>query len=96
MILLRNYIIQTISIENAGYWQGITRISDLYLSFITMTLKTGSTIGSNKSSAIGFTLTLNSAVPTQTTQPITATILNGSGSDSVDNNNTYSTIVIAQ
>lgn len=35
---IRNFIIQNISIQDAGYWQGITRISDLYLSFITMTL----------------------------------------------------------
>ncbi len=63
---------------------------------ITMTLKAGVTIGSNSKSAIGFTLTLKPNVPTQTTQPITASIVNGSGSDSNNTNNTYSTVVKAQ
>ena len=35
---IRDFIIRHISIESAGYWQGITRISDLYLTFITTTL----------------------------------------------------------
>lgn len=35
---IRNYIIQHISIADAGYWQGITRISEIYLLFITTTL----------------------------------------------------------
>ena len=35
---IRNFIITNISVEDAGYWQGITRISDLYLMFITSTL----------------------------------------------------------
>ena len=35
---IRNYIIQHISIADAGYWQGITRISEIYLLFITATL----------------------------------------------------------
>jgi hypothetical protein len=65
-------------------------------SFITMTLKAGVTIGANTISAIGFSITLKSNVPTQTTQPITATIVNGSGSDGVHYNNTYNTIVKAQ
>jgi len=35
---IRNFIIKSISIETAGYWQGMTRISDLYLAFVTTTL----------------------------------------------------------
>ncbi|SHG30532.1 conserved repeat domain-containing protein [Flavobacterium segetis] len=65
-------------------------------SFITMTLKTGSIIGKNTFSAIGFSLTLKSDVPTQTVQSITTTIVNGSGSDGLANNNTTNTIVKAQ
>lgn len=37
-IAIRKYIISYLSIENAGYWQSINRISDLYLMFITSTL----------------------------------------------------------
>ncbi|MFT4849236.1 MAG: putative repeat protein (TIGR01451 family) [Sediminicola sp.] len=62
---------------------------------ITMTLKAGSVIEANTFSAIGFTITRNPNVAPHTTQPITATILNGSGSDSQNSNNTYNTIVIA-
>jgi hypothetical protein len=65
-------------------------------SFITMTLKTGVIIGANTISAIGFTIISNSNAPSQTIQPITATIVNGSGSDSVDNNNTFNIVVKAQ
>jgi len=64
--------------------------------FITMTLKSGAIIGANTISAIGFTITRNTTAPIQTMQPITATIVNGSGSDSVNNNNTYNTVVKAQ
>ena len=35
---IRIFIIRSVSIESAGYWQGMTRISDLYLNFITATL----------------------------------------------------------
>lgn len=35
---VRNYIISHISLAEAGYWQGVVRISDIYLSFITSTL----------------------------------------------------------
>jgi PST family polysaccharide transporter len=35
---IRNFIIAHVSMADAGYWQGITRISDLYLMFITTTL----------------------------------------------------------
>jgi hypothetical protein len=65
-------------------------------SFITMTLKTGVVIGTNTFSAIGFTIELKSGVPTQTSQPITVSIVNGSGLDSHNFNNTYNTVVKAQ
>jgi hypothetical protein len=67
---------------------------DLY--FITMTLKPGVIIGANEISAIGFSKRLNLNIPTQTTQSITATIVNGLGSDSVDSNNTYNIVIKAQ
>jgi PST family polysaccharide transporter len=35
---VRSYIINNISIQDAGYWQGITKISTLYLTFLTSTL----------------------------------------------------------
>ncbi|WP_419955641.1 O-antigen translocase [Neobacillus niacini] len=37
-IIIRNYITDTLSLEEAGYWQGLTKISDTYLMFITMSL----------------------------------------------------------
>jgi polysaccharide transporter, PST family len=37
-IIIRNYITDTLSLEDAGYWQSITKISDTYLMFITMSL----------------------------------------------------------
>jgi polysaccharide transporter, PST family len=37
-IIIRNYITHTLSLEDAGYWNSIVRISDTYLMFITMTL----------------------------------------------------------
>jgi polysaccharide transporter, PST family len=37
-IIIRKYITETISLEDAGYWQGLTKISDTYLMFITMSL----------------------------------------------------------
>jgi hypothetical protein len=64
--------------------------------FITMTLKAGVVIGANAFSAIGFTIERNVDVPSQTSQPITATIVDGSGSDSQNYGNTYNTVVIAQ
>ena len=64
--------------------------------FITMTLKAGVVIGANTFSAIGFTIERNIDVPSQTSQPITATIVDGSGSDSQNYNNTYNTVVTAQ
>lgn len=35
---IRSYIINNISIEDAGYWQGIIKISDFYIGFISSTL----------------------------------------------------------
>jgi hypothetical protein len=64
--------------------------------FITMTLKAGVVIGANTFSAIGFAIERNEGVPSQTAQPITATIVDGSGSDSQNYNNTYNTVVTAQ
>jgi O-antigen/teichoic acid export membrane protein len=37
-ILVRDRIIQKLSLPEAGYWQAITRISDYYLGFITSVL----------------------------------------------------------
>jgi polysaccharide transporter, PST family len=37
-IIIRNYITDTLSMDHAGYWQGLTKISDTYLMFITMSL----------------------------------------------------------
>jgi hypothetical protein len=65
-------------------------------SFITMTLNTDAIIGANLFSSIGFEIKRNEGVPTQTTQPITVTIVNESGGDSYNNNNTYNTVVQAQ
>ncbi|AWV98210.1 hypothetical protein [Arcticibacterium luteifluviistationis] len=65
-------------------------------SFITITLKPGVQISANTFSAIGFTITRKAGVPTQTSQPITVTIVNGTGLDSQNSNNAYSTIVTAQ
>jgi hypothetical protein len=68
-------------------------------SFIKMTLKAGANyiIAENTYSAIGFTINRKSGLgETQTSQSITVSILNGSGSDSQDYNNTFSTVVKAQ
>jgi len=64
--------------------------------FITVTLKSGVIIGTNTSSKIGFTIERKSDIPTQTTQSITVTIVEGSGLDGQSYNNTYSTIIKAQ
>jgi PST family polysaccharide transporter len=37
-LIVRNKIIREFSITEAGYWQGVTRISDYYLTFITTVL----------------------------------------------------------
>ena len=64
--------------------------------FITATLKPSLVIGSNLFSSVGFSITRKANVPPHTWQPITATIVNTTGSDSVTNNNTYNTVVKAQ
>ena len=38
ILLIRNYIIDTLGLEKAGLWQGINSISTYYLSFITSVL----------------------------------------------------------
>ena len=63
---------------------------------LTMILKTGVIIGINTFSSIGFTIERKPGVPAQTSQPITVTIVNGSGLDSLNYNNTYNTVVKAQ
>ncbi len=63
---------------------------------ITITLKAGVVIGANTFSAIGFTIELNPGVPTQTLIPITTVVVNGSGADSNDFNNTKNVIIKAQ
>ncbi|MEQ1554695.1 MAG: O-antigen translocase, partial [Ferruginibacter sp.] len=37
-LFIRDYIIQNLSLQQAGYWQGISRISDYYLLFIVSVL----------------------------------------------------------
>jgi O-antigen/teichoic acid export membrane protein len=37
-ILVRDKIIRLYNLEEAGYWQAVTKISDYYLAFITLTL----------------------------------------------------------
>jgi hypothetical protein len=64
--------------------------------FITMTLKVPLTIGASASSAIGFSIARKADVPTSTQQPLTATIVNGSGSDSQNYDNTSNTILKAE
>ncbi|WP_396169487.1 discoidin domain-containing protein [Flavobacterium sp.] len=64
--------------------------------FITVTLKLNVVINASSFSSVGFTITRNSSIPPQTWQPITATIVTGSGGDSLDENNTYNVLVKAQ
>jgi hypothetical protein len=80
----------TVSVNN-NEWD-ITETSSL----ITMTLKPGVLIETNTFSAIGFTIERIAGTPSQTTQPITVTIVNGSGLDSENYNNTYTTVMTAQ
>lgn len=37
-IVIRDYITHTISLDAAGFWQGVWRISDIYLMFVTTSL----------------------------------------------------------
>jgi hypothetical protein len=62
--------------------------------FITMTLKPGNLIAGNDFSNFGFTITLKDDVPNQTTQPITVTIVNGTGLDDQNNNNAYTVVIM--
>jgi hypothetical protein len=64
--------------------------------FIIMTLKPNVIIDANAFSTLGFTVTRNPDVAPQTSQPLTVTIVNGSGLDGQSSNNTYNTVVIAQ
>ena len=64
--------------------------------FITMTLKTTAVIGANLFSAVGLTIARKPNVPAQTSQPITVTIVNSTGSDIYNFDNTYNTLVTAQ
>jgi hypothetical protein len=64
--------------------------------FVTVTLKPSVLIDVNSFSSIGFTIERKVNVPNQTWQPITATIVNGSGADSDSTNNSYNVIVKAQ
>ena len=64
--------------------------------FITVTLKPNVVIDVNAFSSIGFTIERKTNVPNQTWQPLTATIINGTGADSDSSNNSYNVIVKAQ
>ena len=64
--------------------------------FITVTLKPNIVIEASAFSSVGFKISRKINVPNQTWQPITATIVSGSGSDSVNDNNTYNVLVKAQ
>ena len=63
---------------------------------IIMTLKPNVIIEANTFSSIGFTVKRKLDIPTQTTQPITIAISNGSGGDSQTFNNTYNIVIKAQ
>ena len=47
-------------------------------------------------SSIGFEIFRKPNIPNQTWQPLTATIINGTGADSDSSNNSYNVIVKAQ
>ena len=64
--------------------------------FLKGTLKPNIVISAGSFSSIGFTISRKPNIPTQTWQNITTTIVNGSGSDSVNTNNTYNVLVKAQ
>lgn len=64
-------------------------------SFITCTLKPGVIINGFSFSSIGFTITRNPGIPSNTVQNITATIFPSTGGDSNTGNNTYVTSIIA-
>jgi len=62
------------------------------LTFITMKLKPSSIIRGNTFSAIGFKIKPQLDIPEKTSLPITVTILNNSGLDIYNNNNTFSIV----
>ena len=64
-------------------------------NFITVTANAGTVIPANGSATIGFTATRKPSIPGNTSQSITATILNGSGSENNTVNNTVDTKVSA-
>ena len=64
--------------------------------FITVTLKPTVVIDASTFSSVGFKISRKINVPNQTWQPITATIVTASGSDSVNDNNVYTVLVKAQ
>ena len=64
--------------------------------FIKATLKTSVLINKGSFSSVGFTISRKINIPSQTWQNITPTIVNGSGSDGVNSNNTYNVLVKAQ
>lgn len=37
-LIIRKYLISTLSIEDAGYWEAMNRVSSLYMMFVTTTL----------------------------------------------------------
>jgi hypothetical protein len=65
-------------------------------SFVTMTLKPNVIIGPNSFSRIGFNIERKPNVAAQTYQPITVTIVEGTGSDSNTKSDTYNIVVQAQ
>ena len=64
--------------------------------FMTLELQIGATIQANSISSIGFTIDRNNGVAPQQSVPLNVAIVNGSGSDSADYNNSYNVNVTAQ
>ena len=64
--------------------------------FITVTSNPSLVISSNSFSSIGFEVSRKPNIPNQTWQPITVTIINNSGSDSLEDDNTYNLIIKTQ
>lgn len=63
--------------------------------FITCTSKPGITINSYSLRSLGFTVTRNANVPPNTPQTITATVVSGTGAESIAGNNAYSVTITA-
>ncbi|MFC4261561.1 beta strand repeat-containing protein [Ferruginibacter yonginensis] len=64
-------------------------------SFITCTLKAGVNISGFGVSPVGFTITRKPGIPVNTSQNITVTIIDGSGGDSNNTNNSVVTTITA-